>query len=367
MTKITLVPMRKEHREAVSDLLLAQQVRQHALGARVRVPRSRQEIAALLALLRHRSQHALVALDGQGRVLGCAIPDVWELPETSILRAFLSARNGVTPLLVLPDPAEEDAADVAAALLTALMEAWQHLVTTGDLVRWPSADAAWLAPVLLAQGFRLDSVCAQRSLAPLSKATSRSASEVSIRAAQPTDEESLVALFEEELRYHERYTPFVRSSPAVLAAFRHKLARRWQGVSLHEGAPLILVAEQAGQMVAMAENTLLTVGPEDEPGFTPPGRYGCIDNVSVREEVRGQGLGRRLVQAVFDTFAATGWPLDGYLLWYNPDNPQAGRFWPHLGFQPMWTTFQRLPPSSGSSPGASPPVKNSPAASVGGV
>ena len=104
----------------------------------------------------------------------------------------------------------------------------------------------------------------------------------------------------------------------------------------------MLVVEQGREIVAMAENTLLEVSRDDEPGFTPPGRYACIDNVSVREELRGQGIGHLLVQAIFAAFAVTSLSLDGYLLWYNPDNPQAGRFWPHLGFVPLWTTYQRL-------------------------
>lgn len=118
-------------------------------------------------------------------------------------------------------------------------------------------------------------------------------------------------MLEEELRYHERYTPFVRSSSIVLEAFRRKLARLWAGGSLQEGAPLMLVVEQGGEIVAMAENTILDVSLDDEPGFTPPGRYGCIDNVCVREELRGQGIGRLLVQAIFDAFAATDLHLMG--------------------------------------------------------
>ena len=293
----------------------------------------------------------LVVLDANGRVRGYARAGVWELAETSMLRAFLSARNGVARVLALPNPAEADARAVAMALLAALSDGWRGSATTGDLIRWPSADP-WLEPLLAEQGFRLDSVCATRSLQPFTEDVRAPSSGFTVRPAQSEDEEVLVRLLEEELRYHEHYTPFVRSSPAVLEAFRRKLARLWTGVSISEGAPLLLVVEQAGEIVAMAENTLLVLGPDDQPGFTPSGHYGCIDNVSVREALRGQGIGRLLVQAVFDAFAATGLSLDGYLLWYNPDNPQAGRFWLHMGFVPLWTTYQRLHPASGSTRGA---------------
>lgn len=327
----------EEESRAAASLLLAQQIRQRALDLRLPEASTRTELAALL----DSDDHPLVALDEGGQVRGSVRPSVWQLSLTSILRAFLSLRNGIARTLALPDPADEDAHAVATALLAALSEHWQNHETTGDLIRWPSADL-WLEPLLAEQGFRLDSVCALRSLEPREVHAPVSLPGFVTRPARPDDEEILVGLLDEELRYHERYTPFVRSSPIVLNAFRRKLARLWTGASLEERGPLVLVGEQGGEVVAMAENTLLDVSLDDEPGFTSPGRYGCIDNVSVREHLRGQGIGRLLVQAIFDAFAATGLQLDGYLLWYNPENPQAGRFWPHLGFVPLWTTYQRL-------------------------
>jgi GNAT superfamily N-acetyltransferase len=332
---------------AVVELIMAQEARQRARDPRLRATHTQQQHKGALAIQRESGEQPLVVLDANRRVRGYAKPGVWELSENSILRAFLSARNGVVRVLALPDPAHEDAPVVATALLGALSAIWRNNHSTGDLIRWPSTDS-WLEPLLVAEGFRLDSVCALHPLQPLVPSQHAPLLQCPIRLAQPEDEEALVGLLEEELRYHERYTPCVRSSPEVLAAFRRKLTRLWKGASLEEGAPLMLVAERSGEVVAMAENTLLDVSLDDEPGFIPPGRYGCIDNVSVREELRGQGIGRPLVQAVFDAFAATGLQLDGYILWYNPDNPQAGRFWPHLGFQPLWTTYQRLRTASGS-------------------
>lgn len=332
---------------AVVELIIAQEARQRARDPRLRATHTQQQHKGVLAIQRESGEQPLVALDANRRVRGYAKPGVWELSENSILRAFLSARNGVARVLVFPDPADEDAPVVARALLVALSDIWRNNHSTGDLIRWPSTDS-WLEPLLMEEGFRLDSVCALHPLPPLVLSQHSHLRQCHIHLARPEDEEALVGLFEEELRYHEYYTPFVRSSPEVLAAFRRKLTRLWKGASLEEGAPLMFVAERSGEVVAMAENTLLILSSDDEPGFTPPGRYGCIDNVSVREELREQGIGRLLVQAIFDAFAATGLQLDGYILWYNPDNPQAGHFWPHLGFQPLWTTYQRLRTTSGS-------------------
>jgi GNAT superfamily N-acetyltransferase len=131
-----------------------------------------------------------------------------------------------------------------------------------------------------------------------------------------------------------------------LQAFRSKLSHLWAGESLQAGAPHVLVVEHDQEIVAMAENTLLELGPDDEPGFTPAGHYWCIDNVSVHEGVQGRGIGRLLVQTIEDARLSLQLDLDGYILWYNPDNPKAAQFWSRLGFQPLWTTYQRSAPPS---------------------
>ena len=334
-----MAPLSEGQVPAVVDLLLAQEARQGERDARLRAVRSHEQVTASLLKRLDAGESSLVALDARGRVRGYANPAVWQLAETSILRAFLSARNGVARELTLPNPHDGDASTVLAALLTALSAWWKDHDTTGDLIRWPSADA-WLVARLASHGFRLDSVCAVRG--PHDPLHHDPLARVVMRQTRPADEKALVDLFAEELRYHERYTPFVRCSPAVLAVFRRKLARMWAGERLEEGAPLVLVAECEGEVVGMAETALVVVSSDDEPGFTPPGRYGCLDNVCVREALRGQGIGHLLVQAAYDAFAALHLAIDGWLLWYNPDNPQAAHFWPRRGFVPLWTTYQRL-------------------------
>jgi GNAT superfamily N-acetyltransferase len=326
----------------IVELIMAQQTRQRTCDPRLPQGQMR---AQWEAVLRTRSlKEALVAFDEAGHVRGYAQPGVWEIQPTSILRAFLTARNGIVSTLTLPDPADEDAGAVTTALLSALDLFWQQAGTSGDLVRWPSTDG-WVEGVLTAQGFQLDSICTMRPLAPFFAQRPAPGPLQCVRMARPDDEDLLIELFEEELLFHERSTPFVRSSPEVLAAFRHKLRRMWDGDALDvldAGAPVVLVVEQARSVVAMAENTLLAVSPHGEPGYTPAGCYWCLDNVSVRESFHGQGIGRLLVQGVEDIREELGLLLDGYVLWFNPDNPKAARFWTGLGFQPLWTTYQRL-------------------------
>ncbi len=337
---ITVVPASAAVVPEIIDLMLAQQARQFARDPHLARGGSRSDIESWL-MDGHVQKGALVALDEQGRVRGYAQPAVWTLKPTSILLSFLTARNGIVQRLTLPDPGAEDAEAVTSALLTALNHFWEKADTSGDLIRWPSNDV-WFDTAFVGQGFELDSVCALRSLRPFFVSRLGPDPSLHIRNARPDDEESLVELFRSELLIHERYTPFVRSSPQVLDAFRGKLGSVWKGEGLEEGAPLVLVAEREGRVVAMAENVLITAVPGDEPGFTPQGRYWCIDNVSVREEMQGKGIGRLLVQAIEDVVLDMGLDLNGYALWFNPINAPAARFWSHLDFQPLWTTYQRL-------------------------
>lgn len=66
----------------------------------------------------------------------------------------------------------------------------------------------------------------------------------------------MVTLHLEEIRFHEAHTPHSRVVPAIEPAFRQRLARVWRGERVEEGAPLLLVAEQAGQVIGFTENWL---------------------------------------------------------------------------------------------------------------
>jgi GNAT superfamily N-acetyltransferase len=338
---VIITNLTRAHIPAVIDLMMAQEMRQSRQNAAQMAVHSRHQIEAALTDQYNNDMRPVVALNRYGNVRGYAHPAIWELNENSILLSFLTARNGIVQKLTLPDPTDEYAGTTVNTLLDFLNACWQRAGTSGDLIRWPSTDY-WAEPLFIKHGFRLDSICTFHPQQPFFSNRPMPSPLQRIRAARPEDEKSLISLFEQELRFHERYTPFVHSSPQVLEAFRRKLQHLWQGISLEDEAPLILVAEQGHEIVAMAENTLLEVGPYDEPGFTPPGHYWCIDNISVRADLQGQGIGRLLMQAIEDILTSLQLKLNGYVLWFNPDNPKAAHFWSSLGFQPLWTTYQRF-------------------------
>jgi GNAT superfamily N-acetyltransferase len=317
-------------------LALAQEARQQAAAPGLLTTHTSVQIEARL----REATSLLVTKNATGYLRGAVAPAVWQVKRGSILRAFVAGCNGVTQQFILPDPQDGDMPDVLGALLDALTTFWQQQDTDADLLRWPSQET-WLLPLVAGYGFQLDSICAVRNLDPFFATAPRVPEGLSFRLAKPSDAPALVRLFDAELLFHERSTPFVRSSPAVLQAFGRKLERLWRGETVEDGAPLIVVAEQDECLVAMAENTLVTIGEQDEPGFTPPGRYWCIDNVSVLEAFQRQGIGRVLVQTIEHMRLSLSLDVKGYLLWYNPDNTTAEQFWSRLGFTPLWTTYQR--------------------------
>ena len=67
--------------------------------------------------------------------------------------------------------------------------------------------------------------------------------------------------------------------PAVETGFRESLGLLWKGKSLQEGAPLVLVGEYEGKVVAMAECYLQQVTQESARRLLPPGRYGYLNSV----------------------------------------------------------------------------------------
>jgi ribosomal protein S18 acetylase RimI-like enzyme len=280
----------------------------------------------------------IVAYNKEGFVRGYALPTLWEMPSDDEMISFFTARNGTSQYLTLPAPDEADAIPVAETLLDALTSHWEHHQTFGDLIRWPSCDL-WLEPIIYARRFLQDSEMALRSLEPLSPSKRPISSKLQARLAQPKDEDALVRLHHEELAFHTPYTPFVRLVPALEQAIRERLAQAWAGRSVQDGAPLVVVIEEEQEVVAMAENELLVVKDAGGFGLVPPGRFAYLNNVSVSEKGRGQGIGRMLVEEVFKAFRP--YQIDAYLLWYSSENPRASGFWPHMGFRPLWKTYQR--------------------------
>jgi ribosomal protein S18 acetylase RimI-like enzyme len=324
----------------IIELMQAQSKRQDAIDPRLHMNKPASDLAKMLqAQLEMKDDRPLVAHDAEGRVRGYVLPIFWEFEPDDEMLAFFTKLNGTYQFLTLPTPGEIDALPIAEALLDGLTAFWQRKQTYGDMARWPSTDL-WIEPLLFARGFIADNQMALRSPEePLSPGKHPAPPGYHARLARPTDEDAVVRLHHEELAFHLPYTPFVRLIPALETALRARLAQTWQGVSVEDGAPLVVVIEHEQEIVAMSENELLIMKNIGGFGITYPGRYGYLNNVGVSEKTRGLGIGRLLVASTFEAFSR--YNVDTYMLWYSQDNPKASGFWPHMGFKPLWKTYQR--------------------------
>ncbi len=262
----------------------------------------------------------LVAVDPAGAVRAHVVPVASEVAEDDEMLAFAAPRSTTWRDLAFADGEALHAVAVAA-----------RRTGTADDVLWPTADDA--AP-FVAAGLGALFAYALRPPGPLAPGPA-----AVVRRAEPADTDILTALHVEEIAFHEAHGGHIRVVPGLEPAFRARLARLWSGDRPEDGASLLHVLEIDGEVAGMCES-MLTVVPDDGTARPLcPGRYGYLNSVSVTAAHRGRGWGRTLTTAVLDTFAA--YDVAGCTLWFSHANPVASRFWPRLGFRPLWTSYER--------------------------
>ena len=338
MSKLTVGVLVEEDVAGVVGLIAAQEARLVALDDRLCPPHGREQLNILVHLEemlesdRRPEMEPVVVRDGD-RVRGYVQPGLWEVAAGSTAACFFPPCTGLAYHMTLPPPDAPDYAVVAEALLDALDERWAVMGTEGEVVGWPSRDGR-LAPLLTARGFVPDSVLAVRANTP---SLSLCASELRTRRAHRADEDTLVALYLEEIEFHAERAPFTWRVEDLAVGFRVALAQAWACASVEDHAPLLVVVERGGEIVGMAETYIEYV--KRGRSYLPPGRYGYLNNVAVREDCRGQGVGRVLVAGALTELAALG--VDGFYLYYLAANGLAAGFWPRVGFEPLVTRYQR--------------------------
>lgn len=307
MTRYAVRPATAADSAAIDTQLSRQADRLEALDRRVRMPRSA-------------APGGLVAVDA-GAIAGHLRPLLVEITAGDELLSFSFPRTVHWQEVVTADP-------VALAALAAA----SRVHGAADALLWPAVAGPAFGEVGLEPSF----VFALRPPGPLPCKTP-----VAVRRAWPADTESLVALHEAEVAFHEPHTPYIRRVPGLEPAYRARLQRAWAGADPVEGASVIHVAEIGGRVVAMCESMLQASPAGSAASRLPAGRYGFLNSVSVAAAHRGAGIGRAVVAAAIANLALYG--VDGYTLWLATGNPLARRVWPALGFRALWTRFERRP------------------------
>jgi len=264
---------------------------------------------------------ALVAVGEDGTVCGHVRPVEHVLAEEDPERTYAPDRSVAwsDAAFAGPDP-------LAAVLAVAARVRANGTGAQADGVLWPYGDEPaerWWA----AAGFsRSGNYCLRppRPLpGPLPAGTTA-------RAATPADLDQVVALHREAVRFQAAANPSVRLLPAADAGFVDRL---------RSGRSASSVVAEGGRLLAVCEWWPVDGGGEqDRPALLPPGRYTYLNSVAVTEDARGRGFGRAVVAAAL---AAAGAGPAGSALWFSPPNPIASRVWPHLGWRPIWSAWER--------------------------
>ncbi|SFC36956.1 Protein N-acetyltransferase, RimJ/RimL family [Micromonospora sediminimaris] len=321
-------------------------VEQHRRRSRLdeRLPSlDRAKVAALLASAATPTTSAVRAICDADGVIALAWPAVEHYDPDSDKLAYYERDTGTTFGLTIRQTGGPCLAALNA-LLTQIEQDWRAAGATGANLVWPCREMSIDQP-LAAHGFAKDACIAVKPMAePRPAATGRRRS-LSARLAVPDDEPMLLRLQEAVLAAHIPDSPFARRVPAVRARFHDRLAEMWAGRTPADGAPLVVVAEDQGQIVGMSECFVRRHDIALDM-LLPDGLYGYVNTFGVLPERRGGGAGRFLADAV--ERALSHFDVRGIYLYYSYYNTAAMAFWSKVGYSPLWRTYQcrRLIPSA---------------------
>lgn len=236
-------------------------------------------------------------------------------------------------------------------LLAARSDAPSHMIP--DLIYQAAEQAArWKTPALLihcasidgplremlrALGFRTYYHYALRtdkalSPVPLSQVGRGIGGEgdVIIRHATRRDLDEVVRIGMGSVYYHASLEPTMQ----VPKHESRKMRQRFEAAIKNATRSAVFVAEQHGQVVGFYSIYVQMIDESWTPPLFAAGRYGLIAEVAVDQNFRHQGVGRKIFAEVERWFHARG--VECYWLIYLPHNPLSSKFWPSLGFAPVW-------------------------------
>ena len=150
-----------------------------------------------------------------------------------------------------------------------------------------------------------------------------------VEPATTADLPALVARWEELMDHHRALDPVLYAQvPQAAQHYRAHLRRH-----IDDSRSLVLVAPEGDRRGAGDLLGYLVASQGMRAPHYVVREVAMIHDLAVRPDVRGQGIGRALVAAAFERFRRRG--LQYVQVSYAPGNPEAARFWPHLGFSPL--------------------------------
>lgn len=334
MVELQAVPWGKVNLALLDNALKTQLGRNGELDPRLPCPD--QHLKAYQRMQADAHGTVLLAIEGK-RVVGIAAPDVTVYPPGSDFPTYYPMRKGTLKALILGGATADECRCILATLLKGADYYWADEEATGAEVIWPNRDFS-IRTELEKIGFALDGYLAfSRHVASESRMVP-SLPGLQIRHANVSDQEVVVRLYLEIIEAHVICSPFARTIPAAEPRFRERLGAILKNENHDYSSSFILVAELDGVVVAMAECWTTIVAP-DQNFPVPIGRYGYVNSFGVSSSTRRSGIGHVLESAVRSEFNRHG--LNSSYLWYSSYNASARNFWPGVGYDAVWVSYQR--------------------------
>jgi len=200
-------------------------------------------------------------------------------------------------------------------------------------ITWPSRDITGVR-ALLRHGLQPLTVIAVRTRPAGPPRPPRVVPGVTIRAAGPRDEEQVLDLELQLIRYDGHFGgPVWRRDTAYLV-------RQEIRASLERQAMWTWLAERDGRAIG-----LLVAQPPVEAGWiagmTGPSPAAYLQTMFVVPQERDTGVGAVLVRTLHARLDSTGVAVT--LLHHSQVNPLSGPFWNRMGYRPLWTSWEARP------------------------
>lgn len=320
----------------LTDVIAQQQQRWQRIDARLpQIPTSC--LPSLVKKARESSHLDPIIVGPSSRPDCIAFPVLLRLSPDSDDLVYFDILSGTAIQIAFRDDLQSTLSGSFANLISRLEDVWNTNGATAGLINWPTRDRE-VADYVMTAGYTLDSHLAVRRGVPALPLVHRSLPAVNTRLAVPDDEPAILELHSQVVQAHIPNAPFARNAPTAKSGMQTRLSRVWAGETTDEGASLVIVADIADRVVAMAECQIGFISAQPD-ALLPPGKYALIKTFGVAQGLRRRGIGHILEQAV--SAACTELSADGFYLIFSPYNPSATAFWSSVGYEPIWTLYQK--------------------------
>ena len=317
--------------DAATELVAAQQVRGHVLNPYTNARADKVAIQKRIARSLDRARELASVVDEDGQLRAFATLEEHQLSDDDINCFFIGTNGLHSTEFAVPS---QDAPD-SDGIVRTMVESIYQLDPAFVSIELP-IGAAWSEHLILRAGFQTSGVESIRQPYTIVRNTRPLPDQVRLREASEGDLEAILNLMMEEWTYLTRFhcvASVIWNEGVGKVALREHLQR----ALVPSTQTRLILAEQGSNVMGMIHLRLCEIADSTNP--LPYGTHVMIEDISVQSGLRGQGIGRALVQATYDAYRDE--KIAGYGVSYVSDNPIARRLWPHLGFRAHKRSYVR--------------------------